>query len=128
LPKGAALLLGDANDGVRRPVHAQLLPQRVYSGEEMILDIGPDNGDPGGTIFVRFGEAPALLNVEVLQRRHLPGVAANLRVCHRLRSAHDRSGRRLLRPDPHTASAVVPDVDEVGIKHVFSLLKALVVL
>ena len=125
--KGASLLFADADDAVGRAVDAQLLAERVHADEEVIDDVGADDGDVRGVLFVAFGEAAALNDVEVLECRHLPGVAADTGVGDGLGSANDLAGGGLLGADADAALAVFRDVVVVGEEDVFAFLEALVV-
>jgi len=126
--KGAALLLADANNGVRRAVDAEVLADGVDAGEEVVLDVGADDGDVGGVLLVGVGEAAALHDVQVLQCGHLSGVAPNAGVGDGLGAAYDFSGGRLLGSNADAALAVVFDVEVVGVEDVFAFLEALVIL
>ncbi len=61
--KGAALLLADSYDGVRRPIDPQLLTDWIDSREKMVLNVGSDDGDVRGVFLIGVRKTAALLDI-----------------------------------------------------------------
>ncbi len=73
-----ALGFADANDGVGRAADADLLAERVAGAEDVVNDVGTDDGDVGAVLVLNLSEGAAKLNVEVGDGGHGPGVAADV--------------------------------------------------
>ena len=76
-PKVLPWLFDDADHGVRGAVGAQLLADGVDAAKQVFLHVSADNADVRAVVFIRLGEVAPGCNVEVLQGRHLRGIATD---------------------------------------------------
>ena len=65
LAEGFALPLAHADDGIGTAIDANLLAQRIAGAEQIVDDIGADDGDVGTVRVFNFSERPAQFDIEV---------------------------------------------------------------
>ena len=77
LAEGLALAVADSDDGEGDAVDANFFADRIAVAQQVVDNVVSNNGVVGGVFVVGWGKAAAQRDVDVVERKHGPRVAAH---------------------------------------------------